>query len=230
MSFQENLNKEHISLTEKNSFNPDSLSKMKFDFSSNSGGLNPDKMSLSKFDLVNIHDLRQIKEHVDSAEFESSYEERWKHTPKEGERGSWTGERGESIFVPSDPEIKALLKKYGLDGIPYKDGVPDFSKIAAATVEIDNMTEQREGEGGNFEQADQALADKWNAEGKDGRTDWTASDVRAWRKENGYTWHERNDMKTMDLVPTKIHQYFGHFGGVGECKIRDGNSEEEFDE
>ena len=37
-------------------------------------------------------------------------------------------------------------------------------------------------------------------------------------------------MKTMDLVPTKIHQYFGHFGGVGECKIRDGNSEEEFDE
>ena len=226
----EDFTKEKFGETFKNSFNPDNFSKMKFDFHKTFDGFNPDKMSLGKYDLLNAKDVKQISEHIDSSYFESSYEDRWKHTPKEGDRGTWTGERGESVFIPSDPEIKAILKKYGLDGIPYKDGVPDFSKVAIATVEIDNMTEQREGEGGNFEQADKTLADKWNAEGKDGKTDWTASDVRAWRKENGYTWHERNDMKTMDLVPTKIHQYFSHFGGVGECKIRDGNSEEDFDE
>lgn len=37
-------------------------------------------------------------------------------------------------------------------------------------------------------------------------------------KENGYTWHERNDMVICDLVPTKINRFFGHLGGVSECK------------
>lgn len=224
------FNIEKFSEVFKNSFNPDNFSKIKFDFNKSFGSFNPDKMSLEKFNLLSAHDLKQLAEHIDSSDFESSYEERWNHTPKEGERGHWTGDRGESIFVPSNPEIKEMLKKYGLEGIPYKDGVPDFSKVAIATVEISNMTENREGKGYNFEQADQALAEKWNKEGKDGRTDWTGRDVEKWREQNKYTWHERNDMKTMDLVPTKIHQYFGHFGGCGECRIRDGNDEEDFDE
>ena len=41
---------------------------------------------------------------------------------------------------------------------------------------------------------------------------------KQWRKENGYTWHERNDMVICDLVPTKINRFFGHLGGVSECK------------
>ena len=49
----------------------------------------------------------------------------------------------------------------------------------------------------------------------------TARDVSQWRKENGYSWHERNDMKTCDLIPTKINAYFGHLGGVSECRKRD---------
>lgn len=167
---------------------------------------------------------------TEKSEFQSSYEDRISHTPRDGERGEWTGKRGESVYVPSDEKIKEILAKYGLDGIKYKDGVPDFSDVAKETVEIDNMTGQREGLGGNFEQADQKLADKWNSECKDGKSDWTARDVAKWRKENHYTWHERNDMKTMDLVPTEIHQYFGHLGGCAECNIRDGKQQEEFDE
>lgn len=30
------------------------------------------------------------------------------------------------------------------------------------------------------------------------------------------TWHELNDVKTMQLVPTEINSEFGHPGGVGE--------------
>ena len=80
------------------------------------------------------------------------------------------------------------------------------------------MTSERYGPGNNFEQADQKCADKWNKEGKDGRTDWTARNVADWRSENRYSWHERLDRKTMDLVQRDIHEECKHYGGVSECK------------
>ena len=46
---------------------------------------------------------------------------------------------------------------------------------------------------GNFEQADALTAEQWTADGKDGR-EWTADDVAQYRKDNGLTWHECNDM------------------------------------
>ena len=161
--------------------------------------------------------------------FFSNYEERLKQTPKDdGERGRWEGERGESKFIPSDPEIKKIIEKYGLDGIIYKDGIPDFSKVSESTVEIDKMSENR---AENFKKCDEKCAEQWNKEAREGKTDWTARDVAKWRRDNGYSWHDRNDMKTCDLIPTKINDYFGHLGGVSECKKRDSSSDGgDFDE
>lgn len=166
---------------------------------------------------------------IEEYDYFSTYDERLKQTPKEdSDRGEWAGERGESKFIPNDSEIKAILEKYGLDGIVYKDGIPDFSEVSESTVEIDNMTENR---AENFKQCDEKCAEQWNKEARDGRTDWTARDVAQWRKQNGYSWHERNDMKTCDLIPTKINDYFGHLGGVSECKKRDtSNDGGDFDE
>ena len=153
------------------------------------------------------------------SDYPSSYKERIDRTPRENsDRGEWTGERGESVFIPSDEEMQKLLAQFGLDGIEYKDGIPDFSKCSACTVEIDNMSENRYGKDGNFAQCDSKCAEQWNKEGRDGKTDWTARDVKEWREANGYSWHERNDMKTCDLIPTEINDYFGHLGGVAECK------------
>lgn len=64
-------------------------------------------------------------------------------------------------------------------------------------------------------------AEQWNIEKKDGRIDWDAADVRDWRRENNCSWHECCDTRTMMLVPTEIHGYFRHSGGVAECKARD---------
>ena len=100
----------------------------------------------------------------------------------------------------------------------YHISIPDFSKLSECTLKIENMTDQRDR---NFEQCDNDCAKKWNEEARDGRTDWTARDIQEWRKENGYTWHERNDRETCDLIPTKINDYFGHLGGVSECKLYD---------
>ena len=151
-----------------------------------------------------------------------------KKTPNSN--GYWTGEKGNSIWIPDDDYIpqekypnsegaksnpdnltlKEIFKKYGIDGIEFKDGEPDFSPVSESTVEVDDFSEKRDE---NFAQADEKLAEQWNSEGKEGGP-WTREKVEEYRKENNMTWHERSDCKTMDLVPTEIHANVPHSGGI----------------
>ena len=166
-------------------------------------------------------------EHQDSSEFNTTYKERLDHTPTiENSNGHWEGERGESKYIIENPEVKKTLEKYGVDGIEYKDGIPDFEPVSEATVEIDNMTENRhstrdpetgEVTKGNFEQADEKCAEKFNEEAKDGKTDWTAADVKKYREDNNLTWHECSDGKTCMLIPRDVHETCRHTGGCSEC-------------
>ncbi|MBO5177164.1 MAG: HNH endonuclease [Lachnospiraceae bacterium] len=185
---------------------------------------------------VEDKETEQIEaEFGETREHYNTYDDRIAHTPKENSvLGSWEGDRGESKFVPN-PETEAgraaleKLKEKDMDGVEYKNAEPDFSKCAESTVEIDDMTQNRDDyydkdgnlKQGNFTQADIKCAEKWNAEAKDGRTDWTARSVSDWRHENMCSWHERCDTKTMDLVPYDIHSQCKHLGGVSECKVRD---------
>lgn len=159
----------------------------------------------------------QLKKLERQTGYYSSYKERISHVPaEESKKGSWIGVRGESVFVPSDPKVKAMLAEYGLVGIKYTDGIPDFSPVSR-TVTIENMTSVRPS---NFRQSYEMIAEVWNQEAFEGKTDWLPSDVRNWTKDDAhkYTVHERNDRRTCDLVPTEIHEYFTHLGGVSECK------------
>lgn len=139
----------------------------------------------------------------------------------ENSKGKWEGDVGNSLFIPDSKEARKALEQYGQNGIEYKDGNPDFSKTSEATVEIDNMTSNRPK---NFRQADIKCAEEWNKEGRDGRTDWKPGDVTKWRRENKYSWHERLDRKTMDLVQSDIHGECKHWGGVAECKRAENKS------
>lgn len=141
--------------------------------------------------------------------------------------GEWTGEPGDSKFVPEKPEARDALSKYDQSGIDYSDGEPDFSKVSESTVQIKNMTSNR---ADNFRKADEECAKQWNEQGKDGRNDWTARDIKEWRHDNRFSWHERLDMKTMDLVQRDIHDECKHFGGVAECKRHETLSGGGFDE
>lgn len=163
--------------------------------------------------------------------YASTFEERIGQIPVEGgERGDWTGERGDSVFEPTPPQdIIETLGEYGIDGIEYEDAIPDFSPCSEATVEIENMTDRRMGSGGNYEQCDTQCAEQWSQEGRDGRSEWSPRDVADWRRENDHSWHECNDQKTCQLVPTEVNSYFGHLGGVGEYK-RQNATEVSFDE
>lgn len=148
--------------------------------------------------------------------YNSTLEERIKKTPKRNtNRGIWTGDRGKSWYIPTDESIIDILHVFELNGILYEEGIPDFSLCAKITVSIKNMSGIRRE---NFRQCDVKCAEEWSLKKYGGKSKWAPSDVRQWRKENGYTWHERNDMVTCDLVPTIINRYFGHLGGVSECK------------
>jgi hypothetical protein len=134
--------------------------------------------------------------------------------------GKWGGNPGDSVWKPdrdkvpenpkTNPEGKTwgeILDKYGIKGIPFKDGEPDFSEVSKGTVEIDDFSEDRDD---NFDAADEKLAEQRGC---------TKEEVRKWRQEHHYTWHERGDMKTMDKVPTEVHGNVPHEGGISAKKM-----------
>lgn len=201
-------------------------------------GFNPDKLigSESKEAKAEIKNVgrnesldpdKLIKPSVESCDYPSTYKERLDRTPTtENPHGKWSGDRGESMFIPTAERVREILRNKGLKGIEYKNGIPDFDPIAEAKVIIQGMSQHRFsqiGENderivGNYEKADIECAKAWNHERRDGKDNWTHQDVKKWREANEYTWHEHNDMKTCSLVPTEVHEACRHLGGVSEIK------------
>ncbi|SFA79855.1 HNH endonuclease [Azotobacter beijerinckii] len=140
--------------------------------------------------------------------------------------GTWEGRRGDSNWQPNpehvpvpkskgesggynNPDNKAMgeiLKKYDIEGVPFKDGHPDFSEVSKGEVKVDEFTPRREK---NFQQADIKLAEQKGC---------SPEDVQKWRKGNGYTWHELEDMQTMQKVPHEVHANIPHEGGISAKK------------
>ena len=150
--------------------------------------------------------------------------EKIKGCPIEGNGGNWTGERGNSDWIPDkefkpqNPDLnpdglswKQIGEKYGFEKISFNEGEPDFSEISKGNVEIDNFTDCRLGKGGNFDQACDKLSEI---------TGYDKSEIKAWMKDNKYTWHECSDCRTMQKVPREIHGNIRHSGGISEFKAR----------
>ena len=158
----------------------------------------------------------------DTGKSDSEESSEIKGCPIEGNGGHWEDERGNSVWYPDREEIPKnpktnpdnltwdeILNKYDVEGIPFKEGEPDFSEISKGTVQIEDFSENRYGKGGNFDQACEKLAEERGC---------TKQEIMDWMKENKYTWHERSDCKTMDLVPTEIHGNIHHSGGISKIK------------
>lgn len=164
-------------------------------------------------------------------EFASTYESRFKQTPAETNlKVVFEGARRESLCTlkpPPDPTLQKILDDAGINGIEYRNGVPDFSPLAKAQLEIDYMLGGKGPKGNaardyNFKQANELLAGKLNNSPEMAHQfgmeagGITAKDIEKYRVKNKLTWHELNDGVTMQLVPTEINAQFGHLGGVGE--------------
>ncbi len=143
----------------------------------------------------------------------SNYDARLMQTPKDGKGGHWKSERGESEFILDEPITCPDGTK--IAKVSYKNAVPDFSPYQEAQVKIPGMTNSRSH---NFKQADEALAEYWTQIKHNSQT-WLARDIEAYRTGNGLTWHEMNNMESMQLVPSEVNSRFGHLGGVGEYNV-----------
>lgn len=137
--------------------------------------------------------------------------------------GEWDGDRGNSVWMPENDKTPAfpgdkafgeILDKHNIQGIEFKEGEADFSNVAEGNVEIDDFTSERNE---NFTQADEKLAAEWSEDQKNDK-DWSPKDVKEYRKEHDLTWHERSDMKTLDLVARELHGNIPHSGGISEIK------------
>lgn len=120
-----------------------------------------------------------------------------------------------------------MLNEAGVDGILYRNAVPDFSPVSRAEVEIDYMLGGNGATGNkardlNFQQANAKLAEKLNESPQLAQAfgmeagNIKVSDIEKYRVKNDLTWHELNDGRTVQLVPSEINSSFGHLGGVGE--------------
>lgn len=159
-------------------------------------------------ELENYEDLENSDSEIDN-------EPEKKYLPRSD--GMWDGEVGDSKWIPDDEKIPGkanpdgrtwqdIKEEYDIDGIEFVDGEPDFSEIARGEAHVDDFTDDRYK---NFSQADEYEAARRGCEPKD---------VKEWRQENGYTWHERRDCETMDKVPSIVHNNVFHSGGISEKK------------
>lgn len=134
------------------------------------------------------------------------------HCPIEGSAGHWQGKRGESTWVP-DPE-SVLTKcnpegaswgeishRYNVTGIDFHNGEPDFKEVCKGEVMLDERMVDR---GMVFNAADYKMAEERGC---------SPSEVRGWRRDNAYTWHEKSDGITVQKVPSIIHGNIVHIGG-----------------
>ena len=87
---------------------------------------------------------------------------RIKRTPKNNpQRGYWTGERGNSTYVPTNNQdnIIKILHDHNLCGINYSKGIIDLNPCSIATVSLDKMYILRYK---NFKICDILCSNLWN--------------------------------------------------------------------
>lgn len=165
-------------------------------------------------ETINPSDLNPSKSPLDISKADGVFNNRLPRT------GTWEGKKGDSTWHPNSDEVPSsanpdgrtwddILKNYGIDGIPFNDGEPDFSEVSKGTVEIDDFSTDRFGAGGNFDQADKKLAEQRGC---------TMEEVQQWRSDHNYTWHEKQDCKTMQKVPREVHHNVPHTGGISILK------------
>jgi hypothetical protein len=126
-------------------------------------------------------------------------------------KGTWTGEGGNSGWVSDKPAVTRITEG---EAVPFKDGFPEFSKWSKGDVEIEGMIGDHYYD---FKKADEAFAKQKGWKNADGT--WDVSQAKKFRESSGSTWHHHQNMTTMQLVPASINNKIPHTGGASLVKI-----------
>ena len=115
----------------------------------------------------------------------------YEKTPKSGDNGNWTGDRGDSTWQPSN----------GGPPVKYKNGFPDYGPHSKGNVEIPMKGNHTS----DFTNADKAMREQLGDPN--------------WKRPADHTWHHKEDGVTMQLIPKNVHATGGgastpHLGGA----------------
>lgn len=186
--------------------------------------LNSEEMSIDHNDSLN---KKENYKELDSSKVSINILEEGQidnsRLPRNG--GEWLGEPGNSEWNPDSKLIpgdrngtnsdgkswKEIKEEYKFETINFENNKPNFSDIAKGKVEIEDFSDNRRK---NFVQADEKLAEQKGC---------SPNEVKQWRIDNKYTWHEEADCKTMIKVPSEIHGNIPHDGGISEIKSQKNN-------
>lgn len=142
--------------------------------------------------------------------------------------GHWEEDEGNSKWIPDKDAIvtwrkdgktytdtyENIMERYQIDGIDYVNKEPDFSGIEDSLVkhvELNDFSTTRTGKDGTYDMANIAAAERLSSE--TGEV-WTPQLVKKYMAENGLTWHECADRKTVRAIPVEINAAFIHTGGI----------------
>ncbi len=123
-----------------------------------------------------------------------------KHMPVEGHNGNWQGQRGESVWASTHPQVMKIT--HG-EGVAFAAGYPNFEPWALATVRCEAGILQ--GTSGDMRKADGLWACNMGCE---------VGLARQLRKQRGMVWHHVEDGRTMHLLPNLLHANIPHAGGA----------------
>lgn len=90
----------------------------------------------------------------------------------DGKSGFNLAQSNDNAFImlngsnPNDMKAIRVTQENGIEGFWYRDGRPDFTPVSSFNVTIDNMSNNRTGKGGNYEQARNSITNEiMNANG-----------------------------------------------------------------
>ena len=189
-------------------------------------------------DVQNYQEEDAITEEAaDDSDYDADYAEAIAHTPINN--GEWSDKRGESIWKPYDSDVCDTLEKYGMDGVEYRNGYPDFEPCSSFEVHLDE-SEYTIRNNKQFEKCNDLLADHFSDKAmelagidceeplmnkayreymmdtfkcSEDELEDIQSALDEGEKPYGYTWHHDTTSGRMLLVPTDIHTAARHKGG-----------------
>lgn len=124
-------------------------------------------------------------------------------------KGTWSGEKGNSIWYPPAGPLRQFTEGRG---IPYINRHPDFSRWSLGKVDVPGMTGKY---GHDFRLTDKILGRKFGL---------TVDEMEVWRRDNHLTYHHLPNGTQMEVVSTKIHSQAPHAGGASILKAKNKNS------
>jgi hypothetical protein len=137
--------------------------------------------------------------------------------------GHWVNEdggegmRGESKWCPADADVQHELQQFGVDGIEYKNGYPNFTVVSYFGCTLED-SEWLDSDRSQFNDCNFTLLNEIEDDPKFSKLyhfdEEQMNDLENGKTPYGYTWHhDPNEKGLLLLVPTSIHQACRHSGG-----------------